>query len=112
MDIIKCSVSRAELAVLSACQTSTGIQSLPEEAVHLSAGMLIAGYRSVIGTMWSVGDGDAPLVTEKFYSYLVNDAGGDSEQSAYALHHAVNALRETVGEENFIKWVPFIHLGI
>jgi CHAT domain-containing protein len=112
IDIIKQSFNHAELAVLSACQTAAGAKMLPEEAAHLAAGMLIAGYRSVIGTMWSVGDHDAPIVAEKFYSYLMKDAGGASKKSAYALHYAVQTLREKVGENNFIKWVPFIHMGV
>ncbi|CAE6454938.1 unnamed protein product, partial [Rhizoctonia solani] len=42
------------LAFLSACQTATGDESLPDEAIHLASGMLMAGYASVIATMWSV----------------------------------------------------------
>jgi CHAT domain-containing protein len=105
MDVIKQSFSHTELAVLSACQTATGDNMLPEEVIHLAAGMLMAGYESVVGTMWSVGDADAPILMEKFYSYLMKDDGGDSKKSAYALHHAVTMLREKVGEKEFIKWV-------
>ncbi|KAI0082963.1 hypothetical protein BDY19DRAFT_981531, partial [Irpex rosettiformis] len=50
----------ADLAVLSACQTATGDEKLSEEAVHLAAGMLNIGYKSVIGTMWSISDYIAP----------------------------------------------------
>ncbi|KAG8697812.1 hypothetical protein FRC11_014836, partial [Ceratobasidium sp. 423] len=53
------------LAFLSACQTATGDEKLPDEAVHLASGMLNAGYASVIATMWSVHDADAPLVADK-----------------------------------------------
>ncbi|KAG8697702.1 hypothetical protein FRC09_007690, partial [Ceratobasidium sp. 395] len=41
----------ADLAFLSACQTATGDTNLPEEAVHLAAGMIMAGYRRVIATL-------------------------------------------------------------
>ncbi|KDN33405.1 hypothetical protein RSAG8_13499, partial [Rhizoctonia solani AG-8 WAC10335] len=34
------------LAFLSACQTATGDAKLPDEAVHLASGMLMAGYSS------------------------------------------------------------------
>ncbi|KAI0030245.1 CHAT domain-containing protein, partial [Vararia minispora EC-137] len=99
------------LAVLSACQTATGDNKRPEEAMHLAAGMLMTGFRSVVGTMWSIGDSDAPILVEAFYSYLVRDALSDSRQSAHALHHAVGRLRESVGEDNFLQWVPFVHYG-
>ncbi|QRV81556.1 CHAT domain protein [Ceratobasidium sp. AG-Ba] len=55
----------ASFAFLSACQTATGVEDLPEEAIHLAAGMLMSGYPSVIATMWSVRDQDAPTIAEQ-----------------------------------------------
>ncbi|KAG9125055.1 hypothetical protein FRC07_009145 [Ceratobasidium sp. 392] len=55
-------LDNAQLAFLSACQTATGDAALPDEAVHLAAGLLFAGYPTVIATMWSIQDQDAPLV--------------------------------------------------
>lgn len=49
--LMSTALPNAELAVLSACQTATGDKKLSEEAVHLVAGMLTVGYKSVIGTM-------------------------------------------------------------
>jgi CHAT domain-containing protein len=111
-DIMRSSFSHAELAVLSACQTATGDTKLPQEAVHLAAGMLFSGYSSVVATMWSINDDDGPLLARELYSHLVGQAGGDVRQTAYALHHAVKILRDTVGETEFVRWVPFIHLGL
>ncbi|KAF8906147.1 CHAT domain-containing protein [Mucidula mucida] len=100
------------LAVLSACQTATGDSKVPDEAVHLAAGMFMAGFQNVVGTMWSINDKDAPVFATAFYSYLINEASGDSGQTAQALHHAVRKMRDQVGESNSLKWVPFIHVGI
>jgi CHAT domain-containing protein len=111
-EIMKQSFTHTELAVLSACQTAKGDSELPEEAIHLAAGMLMAGYRSVVATMWSIRDDDAPIIAEKFYKYLIDEAGGDSSRAAYALHNAVAHLRDVRGESDFASWVPFIHLGI
>ncbi|KAI0031641.1 CHAT domain-containing protein, partial [Vararia minispora EC-137] len=97
----------AELAFLSACQTATGDEKLAEEAVHLAAGMLAVGYRAVIGTMWSIGDADAPLIADEVYARL----GGKKRSVALALHDAVGRLREEVGEQNFLRWIPFVHFG-
>ncbi|KAJ7673486.1 CHAT domain-containing protein [Mycena rosella] len=101
-----------ELAFLSACQTAAGDFDLSEEGVHLAAGMLVAGYRSVIATTWSVRDKDAPVVAGAVYKMLL--AGGQVQRTgtALALHHATRLLREQVGEENVMLWAPFIHLGI
>lgn len=109
--IMSKSFKSAEIAFLSACQTATGDEKRPEEAVHLAAGMLMAGYRSVFATMWSIGDNDAPVVAEEVYAYLLKGRRMERWREAYALHHALNRLREKVGEEAFVKWVPFVHFG-
>ncbi|TEB32071.1 hypothetical protein FA13DRAFT_1813475 [Coprinellus micaceus] len=109
----------ADLAFLSACQTSTGEEKLSDEAVHLAAGMLAAGYRRVVATMWAINDRHAQAVANDFYEYLWrkrNDDGingFDGSLSAYALHHAVQKLRHAIGdsEEAFVAWIPFVHFG-
>ncbi|KAI0311368.1 CHAT domain-containing protein, partial [Amylostereum chailletii] len=101
-----------ELAFLSACQTVTGDEKLIEEVVHLVAGMLMAGYPSVVATMWSIKDKDAPIIVKEFYSRLMEEGGHDRRKVAYALHAAVKRLRDEVGEKNFVRWVPFIHIGV
>lgn len=103
----------ADLAILSACQTATGDAALPEEAVHLAAGMLNVGYKSVIGTMWSIYDASAPVVIEAFYRAMMEQvkAGGEL-QPAYALHEATEALRKKYGENDFLRWIPFVHFGL
>jgi CHAT domain-containing protein len=113
-DIMRKSFDHGGLAFLSACQTATGHDELPDEAIHLAAGMLSAGYSSIIGTMWSIQDEDAPLVASEFYSRVIDkDKGtGDVRKSAWALHEATAKLREEVGEKELIRWVPFIHMGV
>ncbi|KAG8774541.1 hypothetical protein FRC12_001927 [Ceratobasidium sp. 428] len=105
-------ITNAHLAFLSACQTATGDMVLSDEAIHLAAGMLMAGYRTVIATMWPIGDQDAPIVAEKFYEYMLKDGIPDSKKAARALHHAVGVLREQVGVAAYRRWAPFIHIGI
>ncbi|CAE6438445.1 unnamed protein product [Rhizoctonia solani] len=99
------------LAYLSACQTATGDERLPDEAVHLASGMLMAGYSSVIATMWSVRDADAPFVADRVYGKLLTDGKLGNGEAGRALHHAVSELREEVGEKAFDRWVPYIHIG-
>ncbi|CAE6460116.1 unnamed protein product, partial [Rhizoctonia solani] len=99
------------LAFLSACQTAAGDEKLPDEAIHLASGMLMAGYPSVIATMWSVVDDDAPFVADKVYAQLMPDGRIGNGEAGKALHHAVAVLREEVGEKEFGRWVPYIHIG-
>ncbi|KAH6918213.1 CHAT domain-containing protein [Coprinopsis sp. MPI-PUGE-AT-0042] len=117
--IIQQDLKNADLAFLSACQTSAGDEKLSDEAVHLAAGMLAAGYHRVVATMWSIGDGDAPKVANDFYDYLFRNreegSGGlvDGSISAYALHHAVQQLRRRLdnSEKSLLAWVPYVHFG-
>ncbi|KAF8685064.1 TPR-like protein [Rhizoctonia solani] len=99
------------LAFLSACQTATGDETLPDEAIHLASGMLMAGYRSVIATMWSVVDDDAPFVADEVYARLIRDGKIDNGEVGKALHYAVAELRDKIGEKEFNRWVPYIHVG-
>ena len=105
-------LKHAELAFLSACETATGDETLSEEAVYLAAGMMMAGYRTVIATMWSIGDEDAPLVAEKVYEHLLEGGTPDARRAAAAVHKATKHLRDKVGVKEFEKWVPYIHIGL
>ena len=108
---------RAELAFLSACQTAVGDEKIPEESMHLAAGMLAVGFKGVVATMWSIRDEDAPIVVAEYYKKLLDIRNTGSLQrgqtgAAYALHAATKRLREEVGEKSFERWVPFVHYGV
>ncbi|KAF8433237.1 CHAT domain-containing protein [Boletus edulis BED1] len=111
-DIIGLSRSRGGLAFLSACQTATGDEGLSDEAIHIAAGMLFAGYAGVIGTMWSISDTLAPILAKDVYEHLFrNGTRPDYREAAWALHDAIGRVRES-GEVSFNEWVPFIHVGL
>jgi CHAT domain-containing protein len=107
--IVQETLSNAEFAFLSACQTAMGDEKVAEESVHLAAGMLLAGYRGVIATMWLIRDDDGPRVAEVVYSRMLKDGKPNRREAAYALHDAVKQLRDSGAE--FTSWVPFIHIG-
>ena len=109
-EIIKHPLPLAEFAFLSACQTATGHAKLEEEAVHLAAGMLLAGYSSVIATMWAIFDKDGPVVADAVYAEMLRDGTADSSRAALALHHAIQSLR--LSGAPYLAWLPFIHVGV
>ncbi|CCO34026.1 hypothetical protein RSOLAG1IB_11882 [Rhizoctonia solani AG-1 IB] len=92
------------LAYLSACNTATVDEKLPDEAIHLASGMLMAGYRSVIGSMWSVMEDDAPYLADRVYPRLMKDGKVGNGEAGRALHYAVAELREKVGEKEYGQW--------
>jgi CHAT domain-containing protein len=111
-ELIKLRLPQAEFAFLSACQTTTGDERLSEEAVHIAGGMLLAGYRGVVATMWSIQDDLAPEVADEFYAHIMQDIQRPSSgEAAEALHISVQKLRKKKNVP-LIEWIPFVHLGV
>ena len=106
-------LSHGQFAFLSACQAASGLKDLPGEAMHLAAGLQFAGFPSVIATMWSICDDDAPKVADYTYRYLLRNGlrGLDPSEAATALNRAILRLREDPSI-TLDQWAPFIHFGI
>jgi len=74
----------------------------------------------------SIKDRDGPTIADSFYRYLFSTPESaakhthrtphDTTRSAHALHQAVSELRSSLHAEQapsqFVRWVPFIHLGL
>jgi len=62
----------------------------------------------------SIADPDGPIVADTFYESLFKGCcsatGPDTTQAARALHCAIAKLRSE--NVSFVRWVPFIHLGM
>lgn len=107
--IIQGDMRNPGFAFLSACHTTEGDESSPDEAIHLAAAMQFAGFRSVIGTLWSVDDDVAGTVVSAFYDGLDETGRLDYTRAARALHDALKKLR---GKIPFDQQIVFIHLGV
>lgn len=105
---------QAEFAFLSACQTAASDPLVSEESVHLGAGVFVAGYRSVIATMWSTVDEDGPVIADSVYAHLFRKERGaiDATDAAYALHVATKRLRESSPQKSYLAWLPYVHIGV
>ncbi|WP_431895196.1 CHAT domain-containing protein [Nonomuraea sp. bgisy101] len=105
-------LDRAEFAFLSGCETSRGGDLLADECVSLAATVQLAGYPSVIGTLWPIADLHAPGLVEDVYAMMTS--GGtrepDPRAAALGLHLAVRALRERHPDAP-VLWAPFTHIG-
>ncbi|KAJ7768109.1 tetratricopeptide repeat-containing protein [Mycena maculata] len=105
------------LAFLSACETAKGDRTRPDEAMHLAATLLFAGFRGVVATMWTMDDRDGPKIADTFYEHLFENCDPNSSPpilpdltgAAKALQIAIAKLREepdalllSVGECNTV----------
>lgn len=125
------------LAYLSACETGRVTRAeFHDESIHLISAYQLAGFRHVIGTLWSVYDHTSVLMAAVLYKNLLEGEMTD-ESVSRALHHAARFLRDNArpgrsggdqtdarkvnksktpvrdGSSEFEKsWIPFVHFGI
>jgi CHAT domain-containing protein/tetratricopeptide (TPR) repeat protein len=109
-DIIRPRQQNPEFAFLSACHTTVGHKSSPDESIHLAAAMQFSGFRSVIGSMWSVDDKIVGQLVSAFYENMVDGSGKlDCRRAAVALHAAVKKLRKKIPLE---QQIVLVHIGV
>ena len=105
----------AHLAFLSACHSANNFEvDLSDEVVHLARAFQLAGFPSVVGTMWQAYDDCAVKISEHFYKYISSKVGDGKELNgelfARGLHHALGEYRKLDAWQS-AKWASWIHLG-
>jgi len=105
-------LDHARLAYLSACKTAIAFHgSLLDEAIHLCSAFQLAGFPSVVGTLWQIPDDIAAEMAGLFYSHLETSLGTlDTSQAAQALHHAVRTIRARLPITPSL-WSAHLHAG-
>ncbi|KAG1805634.1 CHAT domain-containing protein [Suillus variegatus] len=113
LDITKMDLSQHEFAFLSACQTAVGDFSMPDEMIHLAAGLQFAGVNSVVGTLWRVTDSTVQHLVEPFYKNMRGNGPMNSKRAAWALHQAVQSLAcDKDIPMTLDQRIVFVHIGI
>ncbi|PWR12443.1 hypothetical protein DKT68_03175 [Micromonospora acroterricola] len=102
--------SPAALAVLSACETVRGGAALPDEALTLGTAFQLAGFRHVIGALWSISDALTVRLCDDLYDGLAVPGGIAPDRAAIALHRAVRRLRAVLPDRPD-TWAGYAHLG-
>ncbi|SCG42396.1 CHAT domain-containing protein [Micromonospora echinaurantiaca] len=103
----------AGLAVLSACETVRGGAVLPDETISLGTAFQLAGFRHVIGSLWSISDAVTARLCDRLYAGLAAPGGPgriDPERAAIALHAAVRETRHALREAPEL-WAAYAHVG-
>ena len=111
-DLTHLKLESPRFAFLSACHTARATDmKLVDESITLSSAVHLAGYPSVVGTLWHVRDAYSPDVTKRVYAWMLDgekyDRYFDTSRLAEGLHVAVHALRESTRQlEGFSRRVP------
>jgi CHAT domain-containing protein len=115
-DITALNLRKAAFAYLSACSAAdVQVESLIDEGIHLAGAFQLAGFPSVVGTLWHISDKHSATVAVDVYQALCEKSGRiHPDDVAGALHLAVRKLRsELEGKsENSLFWAPYIHMGV
>ena len=111
-DIVGLKLDQARLAYLSSCHATNYKSSLLDEPVHMTIACQLAGFPTVIGTMWQVDDEKCVKVSEYFYRVLLTEDGFlDFQKVAQAIHFAANELRNE-DKDDVMLWAPLFHVGV
>jgi CHAT domain-containing protein len=96
---------KAELIVLSGCETASGQEAGAEGVIGLHRAFLIAGARGVCGSLWQVEDSWTHKLMLDFYRRLL--AGRQIESQALRLAK----LKLIKSGATPFQWAPFIIVG-
>jgi CHAT domain-containing protein len=120
-DISKLPLSGCQLAVLSACGTSTGKEVLLETPASLARAFLAAGANRVVASQWNANDESTRALMMEFYRQLRGQlrAEGSGRRAgaaarldyALALREARLALLKHKGRRHPYYWGAFILVG-
>ncbi len=96
---------KADLVVLSACQTGQGLLEKSEGSVGLARPFFFAGTRSVIASLWSINDEATATFMQEFYHFLTS---GHTAAEALCLTKR-NMIRSSQAHPYF--WASFMLQG-
>lgn len=97
---------RAEMVVLSACETGIGKELAGEGTLSLARAFRVAGVSNIVSSLWKVDDLATKEIMVKFYEKLAEGMG-----KADALAEAKRWYRKTYPNEPPSKWAAFILIG-
>ncbi|KAH7304137.1 CHAT domain-containing protein [Stachybotrys elegans] len=128
---------RPFLAYLSACKTGSTTQiRFYDESIHLIGAYQLAGFRHVIGTLWSVDDEVSSQIAMATYNQMLSTGEMTDDSVSRSLHRAARQLRDdsqrkrAEGHEAYPRdvvledsdedirdkrewgWIPFVHYGL
>jgi CHAT domain-containing protein len=104
-EVLKLSL-RADMVVLSACQTALGREVTGEGVVGLTRAFLYAGSRAAVVSLWPVDDASTAVFMGKFYEHVKSGL-----TPARALARAKQDLRTERAHAHPFHWAPFVFFG-
>jgi tetratricopeptide (TPR) repeat protein len=123
-DIAALKLDHAQFVYISACYAADNrSETLLDESIHITGACQLAGFASVVGTLWQISDKYSADIAASVYRAMADDGITlDVVRAAEGLHHAVRELREetrkVVGfskrsvDTDPLIWAVYIHVGV
>jgi len=102
---------KADLAVLSACDTANGRISPGEGVMGMSWAFFLAGTRSMLVSQWKVNSGSTSQLMATFYKALESAKGQTADKKAEALRQASLVLMKNQQYRHPFYWAGFVLIG-
>lgn len=110
MDENKNKLPNMELAFLSVYHSAAqALGSVYYESFYLATTMQFCGFRSAIGTMWTMNDNDGSFVVEQFYKRVFSEK--DTPEIGFRRSAQSSALLLRAHKVDLEQRVNFIHMG-
>jgi CHAT domain-containing protein len=98
----------ARLAVLSACETGTGMLQKGEGVMSMARAFVYAGCPSIVMTLWQVEDKSGVKIMENFYYYLSKGKRKDVALRMAKLNHLESSDPLTSHPH---YWLGYVNIG-
>jgi len=102
---------RADLVVLSACETARGKVGAGEGVIGLSWAFFIAGSRTTVVSGWKVSSASTSILMRKFYEHLNDERSSGSLKKAEALRAAELEIMKDPRYSHPFYWAAFVAVG-
>jgi CHAT domain-containing protein len=99
---------KAQLAVLSACETGIGNYRSGEGVISLGRGFAQAGVRSTVSSLWQINDTQTARLMEQFYARL---QAGESKDAALQNAKISLLARATHDHAHPFYWAGYVPYG-
>jgi len=102
---------KADLAVLSACDTANGRISPGEGVMGMSWAFFLGGTRSMLVSQWKVNSASTSQLMLNFYKALESAKGRTADKKADALRQASLVLMKNQQYRHPFYWAGFVLIG-
>lgn len=111
IEVANLPLSDTDLVVLSACDSSRGVQLTGEGVMSLQRAFHVAGAKAVVASLWKVDDQRTAKLMDRYYELMV-DGGKTRLEALREAQLAMYRGELTTGESHVADWAGWVYSGL